>query len=1075
MNIKYSPSVNIIRDSEKELHYLVTPNAERVAQQIANDFKKGFHSFNLIGSYGTGKSSFLWALEQSLRENQAYFDLALLPAKGKVEVLNFVGVYQSIIEAFAERLEVQNKLAGNQEIFDAIFQHYEKAGKGGLLLIVVDELGKFLEFAAHHHPEKELYFIQQLAEFANEKDRNILFLSSLHQSFDAYANALAETQRKEWAKVKGRLKELTFNEPLEQLLLLASEHMQVQYGKAPAVADVDRLLSLNKQARAFSLSDDFAKQVTTGIYPLELFSAFTLTIALQRYGQNERSLFTFLESSDPIGINQWQSEKDGYYHLGKVYDYLLYNYYAFLNTKYNPHYAQWAGIRVAIERAETAINKNLPLVVELLKVIGLLDIFGSKGKRLDRDFLEKYVALTMGLKEVQPALEELERNKIIHFTKFDQSFKLFEGTDLDIEAAILQAGSKVDEVTDVVQALNEYFDFPYLTAKSVSYLKGTPRNFQFVISESPISQVPEGSIDGFINLVFNEYLSEEELLQHASQEQEAILFGYYKNVRQIRDSLFEIMKTEKVIRDNPDDRVAKKELQAILDHQGKLLNHYVLDSLYSDRVSWIFQGDVKKINTRRAFNRLLSTVCDKVYDKAPVYRNELINRQKISSMHNARKLYFEALNKHWQEANLGFEDSKFPAEKTIYLTLLQATGMHAATKTGYELGLPAKDTTFKAVWKASEAFMESAQRERKGITELMDVLGKRPYKLKGGLMDFWVPTYLFIKRGDYALYEYEKESGNWIFKPEVNYVLLYEIARNPQHYQVKAFEISGVRLRLFNKYREFLQQEKKDEPNKEAFIESIRPFLVLYRNLPTYCKKTQLLSENALALRTAIENAKDPEKVFFEDFPTALKFSIKQLLEADEAMVEFIRVLDDAVKEIRNAYAELVNRLDVFFQQEMVGEETDFSTYKKRMKKRFATIKEHQLVPRQKTFLQRLNSPLDDRDSWIASVAQAVLHMPLDQISDKDEVVLKDSLLHLVKELDNLRVLHKEQMGGNELLKFDLTTLDQGLQSRVIEVPKGKAKAVEQLAKEIRKKLNKARPVSTAVLIKLLKEEMNKK
>ena len=62
----YSPSVNIIRDANLDLVYYPTPNAQKVVHQLANDYKKGIRAFNVVGAYGTGKSSLLWALEQSL-------------------------------------------------------------------------------------------------------------------------------------------------------------------------------------------------------------------------------------------------------------------------------------------------------------------------------------------------------------------------------------------------------------------------------------------------------------------------------------------------------------------------------------------------------------------------------------------------------------------------------------------------------------------------------------------------------------------------------------------------------------------------------------------------------------------------------------------------------------------------------------------------------------------------------------------------------------------------------------------------------------------------------------------------
>ena len=532
--------------------------------------------------------------------------------------------------------------------------------------------------------------------------------------------------------------------------------------------------------------------------------------------------------------------------------------------------------------------------------------------------------------------------------------------------------------------------------------------------------------------------------------------------------LFEIEKTGKVLVENQEDPVAKKELKIILEGQKNLLNHYVLDDLYSDKINWVFGGKKREAGSKKQFNRLLSEVCETIYYEAPVYRNELVNKHKVSgNIHFARKMYFEALVNHWDKPDLVFEKSKFPPEKTIYLTLLKQNGIHRKINGSYELGLPGKNSSFKAVWKACEVFFEGAAQERRKIIDLIDTLGKRPFKMKQGLIDFWVPTFLFIKRGDYALYEEGK------FVPYVNESILYLITRNPQKYEIKTFEITDVRLKLFNKYREFLKQEKKTKLTNDSFIESIRPFLVFYKNLPEYCKKTQRLSNEAIALRNAIVSAEDPEKIFFEEFPTAFESTVEQLANSDEALTTFARILNDAIEEIKNSYVELVNRIEEFIQDEIVGEKLNFSVYKSKLKKRFATVRDHQLLPHQKVFLQRVSSPIDDLDSWIASIAQVVLKKPLDQISDREEQVLKDKLLHLVKELDNLREIHQGQKDNNEVLKFDLTTIDNGLRSRVIEIPRGKKKEVKKLVNEIRKQLRSKENISVAVLVKLLEEKLN--
>ena len=77
MAINFSPSINIIRDANKDIAYLPTPNTERIFQQIVNDYKIGTRSFNIIGSYGTGKSAFLLAFEKNLKGERLDFIIGL--------------------------------------------------------------------------------------------------------------------------------------------------------------------------------------------------------------------------------------------------------------------------------------------------------------------------------------------------------------------------------------------------------------------------------------------------------------------------------------------------------------------------------------------------------------------------------------------------------------------------------------------------------------------------------------------------------------------------------------------------------------------------------------------------------------------------------------------------------------------------------------------------------------------------------------------------------------------------------------------------------------------------------------
>ena len=61
-------------------------------------------------------------------------------------------------------------------------------------------------------------------------------------------------------------------------------------------------------------------------------------------------------------------------------------------------------------------------------------------------------------------------------------------------------------------------------------------------------------------------------------------------------------------------------------------------------------------------------------------------------------------------------------------------------------------------------------------------------------------------------------------------------------------------------------------------------------------------------------------------------------------------------------------------------------------------------------FLSRIQSELDDRKAWLASIAQSLIGKPLTAISDQDEKVLFEKLQDIFYELDNLSDISKEDI-----------------------------------------------------------------
>lgn len=1064
----FTTSVNIIRDTDREFQYIPTPNAKQVVSQIVNDFKKGIRSFNVVGTYGTGKSSFLWAFEQSVKGIKRYYEPNFLP-EVKVDFVKLVGSYSSIIEQFEQAFDVESNKNQQESILSEIFNKYHSLGKGNkILFILIDEFGKFLEYASKHNPEKELYFIQQLAEFCNNPKHNIVLITTVHQNIESYAYGLSKNQQQEWTKVKGRFREITFNEPVEQLLFLASEYVSENFENKTSKAVIEECLKLTIETKAFNFNSDFLSEIASKLYPLDILAANVLTLALQKYGQNERSLFSFLESSDHTGLAKFNKLENPFYNLSNVYDYLNFNFYSFLTSRYNPDFSAWSSIRSSIEEVERVFETDIHDYIKTVKTIGLLNTFSASGAVLDLSFLISYLQLACGVENAKKIIKDLETKSIIRYRNYSNQFVLFEGTDLDIEFALNEAGNKISEVVDVTSLLKKHIEFNPVFAKQYSYTYGTPRYLEYVISDTPINEVPEGEIDGFVNLVFNDKINEGFVKKKSESQEEAIIYCYFKNSTEIKNLLFEIEKSERVLKENEDDRVAKRELEIILQSQITLLkNQITKKGLFTENVAWYFKGKKKTIKNETDFKKLISQVCSEVYDATPIFKNELVNKHKISpSIYTAKNRYFSALTNDWDKENLGFEDSKFPPEKTIYLSLLKENGISPIRENSTDVISIKKDSSFKKLWNASEDFLESAKSEQLKVSELYDLLSKRPFKLKQGLIDFWVPTFLFLKRDDFAIFNEDS------YIPQLSEENLALIAKLPEKYSIKTFDIEGVKLDIFNSYRTFLNISTDKKFNNESFIETIKPFIVFYKQLPEYSKNTKRISPTAIKIREAITKSKDPEETFFDAFPNALGVSLTTLQQDKSKLQSYTTNLQDAVRELRTAYDGLIKRFEDFLCDEFVGHTCSFDEYKTHFQKRFSKLKKHMLLSNQRTFVQRIDSALDDRKAWLNSIVQSVVGKTLEDFSDKDEIMLYEKFKAMILDLDSLTKISRTEIDDNkeEVIGVKIDSFFSKIDPKVVRVPKSKSKEIETLKNNLKNNLGKDNTSNIAAVLNLLKE-----
>lgn len=918
INRRFARSARIdadLKGTPPLIGYVLQASVAKALTTLADsqlDSRQG--AFTWTGPYGGGKSSAALLIANLIGgadENRriareiagdglsADYARAFPDDGGNWDVVAVTGnrmrLRDAIVDAAAaacgwRRKEAEQARGSDEALVEAVMGRARQ--KGGLLLIL-DELGKLLEHEALEGGD--VHLLQDLAEHASRSDGRLVVIGILHQSFEQYAARAARDARQEWAKVQGRFQDIAFLSGADETVALLGQAITAIRPPKDAVTHAAAVAEAVAQRRP--TERDLLAASLAETWPLNPVTALLLgPVSRQRFAQNERSVFGFLSSAEPFGFQDFVATADSAetYDPARLWDYLASNFGMALAGGSDGN-----RFSLAFEAIERAAAKGGALHVELTKAAAIIEFFrNGSGLALADDVLAEAVPRA-GKAERSKAIADLLDWAIFIRQPRLKGYALFAGSDFDLEEAISRTIAPVDN--QVIATIPQRVGLGFTAAKRHYFTTGALRTFDIklqlvgdrdgdeAIADALAARAPRGS--GAMVLLLSDGTLDKARLEARSKGVAKALkgrgvvaaIGAAVEGYALRDTAAELVAVERVFAEHPQlegDRIARREIAARQSACIDRLQSALEASLETARW-WLTPSPGKALREPLAI--IASALADEAFPEAPILKSELLQRDRPSSnaMAALRDLG-HAMVSHAAEPDLGMDEG-FPAEKGLYLTVIQPFGLHGPGDDGqYDFREPDESEAGKSLRPAWDLLASSGD---KTLSEIYALWAAPPFGLKAGVMPVIVLAYLMANRDRIAVYI------DGVFQTAFNDVFVDKLLQNSAEVRLRRIDrsiretafLSGLAMLLG------IDDESASLPVAQALFQR-------FEALPQFARRTQAVDEDVRLIRSVVVNASDPEALLFDDLPAALdeRLSAELVFEALEACeAAYPKLLDD--------------------------------------------------------------------------------------------------------------------------------------------------------------------------------------
>lgn len=926
VNTRFLRSIRIDRDDSIDAlnGYIFSSTLKDMLLSFARQqSESGQGAFTWTGAYGSGKSSLALALSALLCGTQKKRMVAaskvganfaqdlwnfLPPKKLGWKCLSVIGqrarVEQTIKQAFVDfGVDAGSDLESSDDVVEALFALSQRdPHKSGGLILFIDEMGKFLESAAQ--TGGDAYFFQLLGEAAARSNGRLIVVGILHQAFQEYASRLAKDVRDEWGKIQGRYLDIPLNitgdEQIE-LIGKAIQNERVSDSTEALSKDVVQLIRGIRPSVGAAVEGAFS-----AAWPINPLVTMLLgPLSRRSYGQNQRSIFSFLGSSEAMGFQDFlqntSSSTGGTYLLSNLWDYLETNLSSAIAVSLDSHH--FANAREAIMRCQSSACTALE--IDILKSIALLELCQKQtGVGASKQ------ALVLGIQhskeqDIDKAINSLVKKSILVFRKFRDVYALYDGSDFDIEQALgsaLKQGSEID-ISSITDALSistiigkrhyrrtgalRWCDFRVLFASQIEkeilgYSAGSGAFGLIILA------LPDIGLQSDTN---SDYSHTDVVVAHSPRSKNLVALAREKSAM------------ERILRNDPAihrDKIARREVRDRVEAVGSQIEREVWQLL--QQAEWhVGSNDVRKLNWA-GINSLVSELADRRFDKSPVLHNELLNRVRPSGSANSalkQLLHAAVLNEGLE--GLGFE--KFPAEKGLFVSLVSSNNLYQKNGSKWSFVAPVKTSKSNLydLWEATKDFLKENSHRNVSVVEIYEIWRQPPFGTKDGVMPLLAVLFMLTERKTLAHYR------EGMFLSSVSDVDVDYLLKAPELIHLRWMDMSNAARNLLAHLANVAAELSGRPVSNLEPLEVGRALIAAYESSASWVQKTSRLSQNALKVRALFKRSNDPTKFIFDDIPDLYAGQVD--LNSESGMEFVAQQVQHGLVDILEAYPLMLNAM----------------------------------------------------------------------------------------------------------------------------------------------------------------------